>query len=348
MPKCLDLLLVNSMNSKSIAIALGIGLSFVTSTIGNPGQAQPNTPPRPTAPAQPSSQATMKPPYNCRTREVWSAEKKAWCQKVERLKNITYQIPDYGMVKMTRGRFEKNTSTDGDRWAAGVTDLVAFDDLTNDKTEDAVVLLWVNSGGSGQFTYLAVVKDVSRNPKNVSTVLLGDRIKINAFSAQSGRVDLNLLTQDADDPLCCPTQAVNQSYVLQNDRLELLPKSTASANPASTNRNAYQAINLDSLQATLTGDDPRTIALAAFGMKELPEEGFKETVTVNTLNPRRSIVFLTQMGLADDSVRGLNYRIEFEALPEAGSPRWRMVWAGKQQTCWQGRGSQDWTTDSCI
>jgi hypothetical protein len=337
------------MNSKSIAIALSLGLGFGFSAIDSTAlQAQPKQPSSPVPPAQTRSQATMKPPYNCRTREVWSAEKKAWCQKVESLKNATYQIPDYGTVKMTNGRFEKNGSTTGERWAAGVTDMVVFDNLADDKTEDAAVLLWVNSGGSGQFTYLAVVKDVLHSPKNVSTVLLGDRVKINTFSTQSGRIDLNLLTQGANDPLCCPTQEVSQSYTLQNDRLELLPQSSTSSTTIATDRNAYRPINLESLKVSLTGNDPRAIALAAFGMKERPEGRFKETVTVNTPNPKQSIVFLTQMNLPDDSVRGLTYRIEFEAVPNVGSSRWRMVWAGKQHTCWQGRGSQNWTTESCI
>jgi len=34
-----------------------------------------------TAQAQSSAIAQAKPPYNCLTREVWSAEKKAWCDR---------------------------------------------------------------------------------------------------------------------------------------------------------------------------------------------------------------------------------------------------------------------------
>jgi hypothetical protein len=350
------------MNTKSTSIALGLGLALGLSFSGN----TPLQPERLSA-AQPAAEQVIKRSYNCRTREVWNADKQAWCQKVEQLKNATYQIPKYGSVKMTNGRFERDAST-GERWSAGVAEIVVFDDFNGDKVEDAAVVVWVNSGGSGQFKYLAAVQDVARNPQNVSTVLLGDRVTLTSLSADQGRIALTLITQKPNEPLCCPTQKVSQTYVLQNKQLELFAETLTSTNPEPLERNQYTPIDLKvstqanpserdnytpiDLQAikptvSLTGRDPRTIALAAFGLKEKTEPSVRETITVNTINPQQAIVYITQLGLADDSIRGFRYRVEFEATTNAGQPEWRMTWAGKQNTCWKGRGSQDWTTKLC-
>lgn len=45
-------------------------------------------------------------------------------------------------------------------------------------------------------------------------------------------------------------------------------------------------------------------------------------------------------------MRDVRYRVEFE--PVENQSQWRMVWAGRQQRCQQERGSQNWTTESCL
>jgi hypothetical protein len=193
------------------------------------------------------------------------------------------------------------------------------------------------------------VQNVARNPQNISTVLLGDRVMLTSLSSDRGRIAITLITQKPNEPLCCPTQKVSQTYVLQNNQLKLLAQTPASTNSLPVERDQYTPIDLKTMEPpiSLTGNDPREVALAAFGLKEKNEPSVKETIALNTISPQQAIVYITQLGLADDSVRGLRYRVEFEATSHANQPQWRMTWAGKQNICWKGRGSQDWTTELC-
>ena len=112
-------------------------------------------------------------------------------------------------------------------------------------------------------------------------------------------------------------------------------------------RQGYAAIDLKklSVRKSLIGSNPQAIAIAVFGIKEPIEGKFRQTVELTPAGDRRAIIILTQLGLPDDSVRGLRYRLEFQ---REGTSLWRMIWAGRQQTCWPGRGHQDWRTDSCA
>lgn len=91
------------------------------------------------------------------------------------------------------------------------------------------------------------------------------------------------------------------------------------------------------------GAEPTEVALAAFGSTEPVEGNFEEEVEVVDQTDDQALVMLTQTGLADDSVNGMRYRLEF--VPEGD--QWRLDWAGSQVRCQSGRGSQDWSTDLC-
>jgi hypothetical protein len=138
------------------------------------------------------------------------------------LGNLEYQVPQYGVARMTNGRYEQNTVNANERWTAGVMNMTASGDLNQDGTEDAVVLLWANGGGSGQFEYLAAVLNQSGNPKNVATALLGDRVEVMSIEVRAKQIRVDLITQGLHDPMCCPTLEVVQTYELQGDTLKLI------------------------------------------------------------------------------------------------------------------------------
>jgi hypothetical protein len=126
-------------------------------------------------------------------------------------------------------------------------------------------------------------------------------------------------------------------------------KAKASATSAPANRENYKPISLAKLAKSnaVVGNDPKAIALAAFG--DIDTEGGSRDVRVEYPQPNRAVVIVTLMGVADDSVRGIRYRAEL--VPTAKSTetdkQWEMVWAGSQYTCQQGRGHQDWSTELC-
>lgn len=167
--------------------------------------------------------------YNCRTREVWSADKQAWCKKAEKLKNARYQLPEFGTFQLKHGIY-KNPDKQLDVRLLDKQDLIAFGDLNRNQTEDAAALLAVNSGGSGVFIYLVTLVDAGNNSTNQASALLGDRVKVQSITINSDRLKVDMITHAPNDPLCCPTKPATQLYALNGNKLEQIRK------PAMQNR----------------------------------------------------------------------------------------------------------------
>ncbi len=141
---------------------------------------------------------------------------------LEALKNAEYhcEFAAAGSVKLVNGAYQGELSV-GSSADLTVTlgEMVALGDLDEDGTEDAAVILIVDPGGSGTFYYLAVVVDEDGKPRNVASVLLGDRVQVKSVSIQSGKIVLNLVAQGPGDPMCCPTLEKTLRYVLQGEKL---------------------------------------------------------------------------------------------------------------------------------
>lgn len=128
---------------------------------------------------------------------------------------------------------------------------------------------------------------------------------------------------------------------------KLTSKSSTTAN-SQVQRGNYKAISLDKIADvnTLVGNDPKSVALSAFG--NIDSEGGSRNVTVDYPQSQRAIVTITQTGVADDSVGGIKHRVELQQTKSAQTdPQWKVVWAGSQVKCHPGRGHQDWSTELC-
>lgn len=164
--------------------------------------------------AQSNNPSSGQPWYNCLTREVWTPEKQAWCDRLNQLQNMEYTLPDFGTVSLSNGTYENReqrftvTLVNQEGW-------LAAGDLDGDGNEDAVVLLGVTSGASGQFTYLVPVLNQGTTLQPLAATFLGDRVKINSLTVASQQITLNMVTQGPDDPMCCPTLEVTRIYQLQ-------------------------------------------------------------------------------------------------------------------------------------
>ena len=95
------------------------------------------------------------------------------------------------------------------------------------------------------------------------------------------------------------------------------------------------------------GTDPQAIALSALGLTEVVESA-QEAVTVEYAQPNLANVMITQTNLADDSVAGIRYLVQFAPYGAATANKWQVVWAGEQFQCQTGRGQQDWSADLCL
>ena len=131
-------------------------------------------------------------------------------------------------------------------------------DLDGDGIDDAAVLLAENSGGSGAFTYLAVVSCRDGRAVNTGTIGLGDRVMIRSLGGQEGSIVVEFVAAGPDEPLCCPTRSVRNRYRLRDGNL-LLASSE--------------------VQGTLSLADVKGIAwrLSRLGRNERVPEGVKVT-----------------------------------------------------------------------
>ena len=104
-------------------------------------------------------------------------------------------------------------------------------------------------------------------------------------------------------------------------------------------------------EAVPFGSDPQQVALAALGLLEKVESE-TEAVEVTYPQPHKAVVTITQTNLADDSIFGIKYRVEFAPYSsiskDKGDKKWQVIWAGKQYKCWSNRGHQTWFTSLCL
>jgi len=95
----------------------------------------------------------------------------------------------------------------------------ACGDLDGDGSDDAAVILVVQSGGSGTFYYLCAVLNEEGALVNVATLFLGDRILIRDLIIQSGQIKIDMLVQGPGDPMVKPTREAHRTYYLAGNRL---------------------------------------------------------------------------------------------------------------------------------
>jgi heat shock protein HslJ len=101
-----------------------------------------------------------------------------------------------------------------------VDDFRLSGDLDGDGAEEAVVLLWSSSGGSGTFDYLAVLdRDANGAVINRATAALGDRVKVRAAAIEGGRVVVDAVQAGPDDAACCPGQKMRRTFVLEGEKM---------------------------------------------------------------------------------------------------------------------------------
>jgi len=161
----------------------------------------------------PPTATTSNPWHNCLTREVWTVDKQAWCSSLKQLQNATYQVPNVGTVTLVNGKYE-NRQKQITVTLINQPGMVIFDDLTGDGKKDGVALLVVNMGGSAKFVYLSTAWNNNGTLKPLVPVILGDRTRVNLMQTQNKRVKLDMLVQGEKDPACCPTQRKTQSYTM--------------------------------------------------------------------------------------------------------------------------------------
>jgi hypothetical protein len=138
----------------------------------------------------------------------------------EELENLEYSGIYDQAVKLSAGEYSGPPFIEGGASRPTlVLQTTASGDLDQDGVADAAVVLVENSGGSGNFIYLAAVLNANGVPVNTSTILLGDRVKVQSIQVVDGQIQLAIFTHAPEDALCCPTQEAEMKFLLDAGQL---------------------------------------------------------------------------------------------------------------------------------
>lgn len=178
---------------------LGCNLPAVLPTIAPP----------PTAPVPPSAPTVSMPALT-----------------LDSLRNATYDVSEFVgapyIVTLVDGQYASGNDPMAENYLfVQLGDQVAFGDLNYDGVDDAAVVLAINAGGTGVFTYLAAVLNVGGSPLHVASVFLDDRPQVNSLNIVAGEVIAQAIVHGPDDPGCCPSQPVEVGYRLYGNALVL-------------------------------------------------------------------------------------------------------------------------------
>jgi len=140
---------------------------------------------------------------------------------IDPIRNAVYDIPKFGKITFKDGAYDReaNDSLGQSYVHIGLVDLFTFGDLNGDGSEDAVTFLASNFGGLGIFLSLEVLLNNNGSPSHVASYPIGDRVGIDSVQIVQGLIDLHIITQRPDDPMCCPTLHVSRKLRLQNGKL---------------------------------------------------------------------------------------------------------------------------------
>ena len=141
---------------------------------------------------------------------------------VSRLGNATYTGIEDEPVSLTQGRWEGAPYVEGGASRPGVgliEELQFTGDLDADDENETVAMLWQGSGGTGSNVYIAVMESRPDGYENISTALLGDRVKIRDGKIESGQIILDVLQAGENDAMCCPTMLATRSWILKDGQL---------------------------------------------------------------------------------------------------------------------------------
>ena len=141
---------------------------------------------------------------------------------LEELANATYKGIYDEPVKLEDGVYEGAPFVEGGASRPRV-ELVRSvrmtGDLNGDGSEESVVFLSENSGGSGVQLYVAVVGRVEGAVANLATAGVGDRVQVRSARVANKKIELDVVQAGKDDAACCPSEKATRTWTLRKNRL---------------------------------------------------------------------------------------------------------------------------------
>ena len=97
---------------------------------------------------------------------------------------------------------------------------VVLGDVDGAPGSEAVAMMSSNSGGSGEFVYVAAFGVRDGKLVNLGTAEVGDRTKLQNLWLQGGKVIMDVVEAGPKDPACCPTQLARKTYAFEGGALK--------------------------------------------------------------------------------------------------------------------------------
>jgi heat shock protein HslJ len=143
---------------------------------------------------------------------------------MEQLENATYSGIglDGQPITLTGGEYESEPlAPDSDirQRVVMVPYGVRYGDLNGDGAADAVVFLSENTGGTGDFIYIAAQLNQAGQPVDAGSVWIEDRIQIISVAIEDGQVMLEVTAEGPGDAACCKTYKTQKTYAVQDGQL---------------------------------------------------------------------------------------------------------------------------------
>lgn len=100
-----------------------------------------------------------------------------------------------------------------------IDEFLLTSDLDGDGAEEAIVMLWESSGGSGTYSYLAAIGREGSEVVNIATAEVGDRVQLRDSRISGNRVELDVLRAGPEDAACCPGEMTTLAWELEDRSL---------------------------------------------------------------------------------------------------------------------------------
>ncbi|HEX9206894.1 MAG TPA: META domain-containing protein [Steroidobacteraceae bacterium] len=128
-------------------------------------------------------------------------------------------------VTLAGGRYEGAPVEPGAASRPSVTlwePTILLGNLDGAPGDEGAALLSTNTGGSGEFVYLAAFALRDGKAQSIAVAPLGDRVRLFRAWIERGQVHMDVIEAAPGDPACCPTQLTRKAFALQDGKLQQL------------------------------------------------------------------------------------------------------------------------------
>ena len=138
----------------------------------------------------------------------------------QELANATYtsEFTQSGTATLVDGEYSEAAAPgSATQTVVTLTPYVAYGQI--DGQDAAAVVLVTDPSGSGTFYTLHLMTAQAAKPVELSSTSLGDRVQINSITIEGNQIVMDMVQAGPDDPMCCPSQQVINTYEVQDGQL---------------------------------------------------------------------------------------------------------------------------------